>query len=160
MLPLSRGYAESHGFEYRRNGTLSMFAACNTATREVLRKTAARHTSEQFLAFLIDVIANQPRRWELHVICDNVNSRKTQRGADLFDARRNVRPRFTSTYSPWLKLVLAHLARCDRPPGMFSSVKDLDRRLMHYLHEHNKHPKPIKWKYDDPSHRIRPVTIQ
>nr|WP_321161198.1 hypothetical protein [Verminephrobacter eiseniae] len=29
MLPLSPGRAESHGFEYKRNGTLSLFAALN-----------------------------------------------------------------------------------------------------------------------------------
>ena len=40
MLPLSPGRAESHGFEYKRNGTLSLFAALNTATGEVLGMTA------------------------------------------------------------------------------------------------------------------------
>src|SRR6218665_4115399 len=38
MLPLSPGRAESHGFEYKRNGTLSLFAALNTATGQVLGK--------------------------------------------------------------------------------------------------------------------------
>ena len=32
--------------------TLSQFAALNTRTGEVMGKTAARHTSEQFVAFL------------------------------------------------------------------------------------------------------------
>ncbi|OTP79796.1 Mobile element protein [Caballeronia sordidicola] len=40
MLPLSPGRAESHGFEYKRNGTLSLFAAFNTATGEVVGTTA------------------------------------------------------------------------------------------------------------------------
>ena len=44
---LSHGRAESHGFEYKRNGTLSLFAALNTATGEVIGKTAARHTRTQ-----------------------------------------------------------------------------------------------------------------
>ena len=61
MLPLSPGRAESHGFEYKRNGTLSLFAALNTATGEVLGRTAPRHTSEQFVAFLTDVVGSQPR---------------------------------------------------------------------------------------------------
>lgn len=74
MLPLSPGRAESHGFEYKHNGTLSLFAALNTATGEVLGRTAPRHTSEQFVAFLSDVVASQPKRQELHVICDNVSS--------------------------------------------------------------------------------------
>lgn len=32
MLPLSPGYAERHGYECKLNGTLSLFAAFNTAT--------------------------------------------------------------------------------------------------------------------------------
>jgi len=44
VLPLSPGRAERHGFEYYRHGTLSLFAAFNTKTGEVLGKTAARHT--------------------------------------------------------------------------------------------------------------------
>jgi transposase len=45
VLPLSPGRAERHGFEYFRHGTLSLYAALNTATGEVLGKTTARHTS-------------------------------------------------------------------------------------------------------------------
>ncbi|SIT49733.1 hypothetical protein BN2475_1710004 [Paraburkholderia ribeironis] len=77
MLPLSPGRAESHGFEYKRNGTLSLFAALNFATGEVLGKTAPRHTSAQFVAFLTEVVSAQPRGKEIHVICDNVSSHKT-----------------------------------------------------------------------------------
>ncbi|MFC6841038.1 IS630 family transposase [Xanthomonas theicola] len=53
MLPLSPGRAESHGLAYQRNGTLSSFAAFDTAAGEAVGKTAPRHTSDQFVAFLI-----------------------------------------------------------------------------------------------------------
>src|SRR4051812_45864069 len=36
VLPLSPGRAERHGFEYFRHGTLSLFAALNTESGEVL----------------------------------------------------------------------------------------------------------------------------
>jgi len=45
VLPLSPGRAERHGFEYYRHGTLSLYAALDTATGRVHGKTAARHTS-------------------------------------------------------------------------------------------------------------------
>jgi transposase len=61
VLPLSPGRAERHGFEYYRHGTLSLYAALNTKTGEVLGKTAKRHTTEEFVAFLADFVANQPR---------------------------------------------------------------------------------------------------
>ena len=39
VLPLSPGRAERHGFEYYQHGTLSLYAASNTKTGEVLGKT-------------------------------------------------------------------------------------------------------------------------
>lgn len=59
VLPLSPGRAERHGFEYFRHGTLSLYAAFNTKTGEVLGKTAERHTSAEFVAFLADIVINQ-----------------------------------------------------------------------------------------------------
>jgi hypothetical protein len=44
--------------------------------------------------------------------------------------------------------------------GIFTSVKDLALKLMRYIREHNKDPKPIKWKYDEPSRRMRQVPFQ
>src|SRR6267378_724764 len=60
VLPLSPGRAERHGFEYYRHGTLSLDAAFNTKSGKVLGKTVSRHTSAEFVAFLSDLVANQP----------------------------------------------------------------------------------------------------
>jgi transposase len=79
VLPLSPGRAERHGFEYFRHGTLSLYAAFNTKTGEVLGKTAERHTSAEFVAFLTDIVINQPRGKEIHVIADNLSAHKSQR---------------------------------------------------------------------------------
>ena len=81
VLPLSPGRAERHGFEYFRHGTLSLYAAFDTKTGEVLGKTAVRHTSAEFVAFLADIVVNQPRGKEIHVIADNLSAHKT----DLVD---------------------------------------------------------------------------
>ncbi len=59
VLPLSPGRAERHGFEYKRNGTLSLYAALDTKTGQVLGKTAAHHTSREFVDFLADVVASR-----------------------------------------------------------------------------------------------------
>ena len=58
VLPLSPGRAGRHGFEYVRHGTLSLFAALNTQTGEVLGQTVPRHTSEAFVAFLGEIVAS------------------------------------------------------------------------------------------------------
>ncbi len=56
---------------------LSLYAAFNTKTGEVLGKTAARHTSAEFVAFLTDIVINQPRSKGIHVIADNLWAHKT-----------------------------------------------------------------------------------
>ena len=50
VLPMTPGRAERHGFEYYRHGTLSLYAALDVKTGKVHGKTAARHTSDEFVA--------------------------------------------------------------------------------------------------------------
>ncbi|MFC0693020.1 IS630 family transposase [Paraburkholderia humisilvae] len=126
MLSLSPGRARSHGFEYRRNGTLSLFAALNTATGEVIGKTAPRHTSGQFVAFLTGVIASQRPKQEIHVICDNVSSHKPSRVHDFLRQQRNVQLHYTPTCTSWLNQVENRFARIQRDVitrGIFTTVK-------------------------------------
>ena len=78
VLPLSPGRAERHGFEYDRHGTLSLLAALNTKTGEVVGQTVPRHTSAAFVEFLDDIVTRQPKRREIHVIADNLSTHKTQ----------------------------------------------------------------------------------
>ena len=74
-----------------RHGTLSLYAAFNTKTGEVLGKTATRHTSAEFVAFLTDIVVNQPRGKEIHVIADNLSAHKTKQ-VDAFLSRASERP--------------------------------------------------------------------
>ncbi len=69
-----------------------------------------------------------------------------------------VHLRFTPTYSSWLNQVELWFSKIERDlinRGVFSSTADLHRKLMHYIREHNKSASPIKWKYADPSRRMR-----
>lgn len=43
----------------------SLYAALNTKTGTVVGKIAARHTSEEFVAFLGALVAAQPRRQKI-----------------------------------------------------------------------------------------------
>jgi hypothetical protein len=77
MLPLSPGRAERHGFEHYRHGTLSLYAALDTAAGRVHGKTAARHTSRDFVVFLKEVVALCPPDQQIHIILDNLSAHKT-----------------------------------------------------------------------------------
>jgi transposase len=158
VLPLSPGRAERHGFEYYRHGTLSLYAALNTKTGEVIGKTAERHTSEEFVAFLSEIVAHQPKGREIHIIADNLSAHKTKRVEEFIGRHNNVKIHYTPTYSSWLNQVELWFNKIERDViarGVFSSTPDLSRKLMRYIREGNKNPKPIKWSYSDVSRRIR-----
>src|ERR1700674_760080 len=162
VLPLSPGRLERHGFEYYRHGTLSLYAAFNTKTGEVLGKTAARHTSQEFVAFLEELIAHLPESQEVHVILDNLSAHKTPAVQRFLADHPSVHLHFTPTYSSWLNQVELWFSKIERDViarGVFTSVKDLARKLMRYIRRYNRVPKPIKWTYRNPSHRISADTI-
>ncbi len=162
VLPLSPGRAERHGFESFRHGTLSLYAASNTKTGEVHGKTAARHTSAEFVAFLTDIVINQPRGKEIHVIVDNLSAHKSDPVKDFLTAHPNVHLHFTPTYSSWLNQVELWFGKIERDViarGVFTSVADLKRKLMRYIRQYNKAPRTVKWKYADPSRHISSESV-
>lgn len=157
MLPLSPGRAERHGFEYYRHGTLSLYAALNTHTGEVLGSAVPRHTSDEFVAFLASVVATQPRRRAIHIIVDNLSPHKTQQVRTFLVTHPTVRLHYTPTYSSWLNQVELWFSKIERDViarGIFTSVTDLRRKLMRYITHYNKTAKPFRWSYADPTRRI------
>lgn len=158
ILPFSPGRAERHGFEYIRHGTLSLYAALNTQTGIVFGQTAERHTSQAFIAFLADLLTTVPARQEVHVICDNLSAHKTKQVEAFLAEHPRLHLHFTPTYSSWLNQVELWFAKIERDlihRGVFLSVKDLARRIRKYIRHYNKDPRPIRWKYADPTRRIR-----
>lgn len=107
ILPLSPGRAERHGFEYFRHGTLSLYAALNTQSGIVFGQTAERHTSQAFVAFLAELLTTVPKKFEVHIICDNLSAHKTKRVEEFLAAHPRVHLHFTPTYSSWLNQLRA-----------------------------------------------------
>ena len=158
VLPMSPGRAERHGFEYVRNGTLSLYAAFDTKTGEVVGKTVKRHTSQEFVAFLKTLVAANRHKRQIHVILDNLSAHKAPIVKDFLRENRKVKLHFTPTYSSWLNQVELWFSKIERDlihRGIFKSTRDLTRQIMKYIRKYNDNPKPVKWTYNDPSKRIR-----
>jgi transposase len=161
VLPLSPGRAERHGFEYYRHGTLSLYAALNTRTGTVLGKTVSRHTSAEFVAFLTQIVAHQPRRREIHVIADNLAAHKTKLVQQFLAEHLRVHLHYTPTYSSWLNQIEIWFSKIERDViarGIFTSKRDLSQKLLRYIRKYNEDAIPIKWAYCSPRNRIRPGT--
>ncbi len=157
VLPLSPGRAERHGFEYYRHGTLSLYAALEVGSGEVTGRTAARHTSAEFVAFLEALLATQPARREIHLIVDNLSAHKTKGVPEFLTAHRQVRMHYTPTYSSWLNQVELWFSKIERDViarGIFSSKADLARKIRRYIRHYNKQAKPFKWTCRATTNRI------
>ena len=110
-----------------------------------LGKTAERHTSAEFVAFLTDIVASQPNKKEIHVILDNLSAHKTDRVKSFLTDHPRVHMHFTPTYSSWLNQVELWFAKIERDViarGVFSSVKDLKENSSIISASTTKIPKP------------------
>jgi transposase len=126
----------------------------------VLGRTADRHTSAEFVAFLTDLVAHQPPKQDIHVILDNLSAHKTNQVQRFLTEHPNAHLHFTPTYSSWLNQVELWFAKIERDViarGIVTSRHDLKRKLMRYIRHYNKSAKPVKWKYTDLRHRITPT---
>ena len=157
VLPLSPGRAERHGFEYYRHGTLSLYAALDVKTGKVQGKTAARHTSAEFVDFLTTLVGKARSAEEIHIVLDNLSAHKAPAVRDFLEANPKVRFHFTPTYSSWLNQIEIWFSKIERDViarGVFTSVADLSRKLMKYIRAHAKVAKPIRWTYTNAKRRI------
>jgi transposase len=162
VLPLSPGRAERHGFEYCRHGTLSLYAALDVKTGKVEGKTAKRHTSSEFIAFVRELLRKARWAQQIHIVLDNLSAHKTPAVEEFLEQNPKVRFHFTPTYSSWLNQVELWFGKIQRDViarGVFTSVADLARKLRKYIRAHAKSAKPFRWAYTDPRRRIRAYEI-
>src|SRR4029434_1037153 len=95
---------------------------------------------------------------EIHVIAGNLSAHKTDKVNHFLANHPNVHMHFTPTYSSWLNQVELWFAKIQRDViarGVFTSVKDLEKKLMRYIRLYNNTPKTVKWKYFNPNRRIK-----
>jgi transposase len=120
--------------------------------------TGMGHTSTEFVAFLGEVVASQPEDQQIHIILDNLSAHKTPLVSEFLEEHKNVKLHFTPTYSCWLNQVEIWFSRLERDVitrGIFTSVSDLRRKIMRYIRLYGKTAKPVRWKYADPTRRIK-----
>jgi transposase len=131
VLPLSPGRAERHGFEYYRHGNVIAVCGVEREDRKRGGKTAPRHTSAEFVAFLTQLLAKAKWAREVDILLDNLSAHKTQAVEQFLAGHPKVRLHFTPTYSSSRNQVEIWFAKIERDViarGVFTSVSDLRRK--------------------------------
>ena len=97
----------------------------------VLGKTTARHTSAEFVAFLTDIVIDQSRGKEIHVIADNQSAHKSRPVTEFPAVHPKVHLHFTPTHTSWLNQVELWFSKIERrviARGVSTSVSNRDIR--------------------------------
>lgn len=148
LLPLRPGQPERRSHDYKRHGTLSLFAALDIATGKVIGKCYARHRSAEFLKFLRQIEANVPTDLDIHLVMDNSATHKTPAIRKWLAARPRWHAHFTPTSSSWINQVerfFGLLTDKQIRRGVHRSVAELEAAITAYIEATNTDPKPFRW---------------
>jgi len=148
-LPLGVGEVRTRTHDYKRHGTITLFAALNYLDGKLIARTEKRHTHVEWLRFLKQIDREAPKELELHLIVDNYCTHKEANVVQWLSRHPRFHLHFTPTSSSWLNLVerfFSELTQDVIREGSFASVRELVNDIESYLAERNMNPKPYTWK--------------
>jgi transposase len=150
-LPMKPGRAGTMTHDYKRHGTIDLFAAMNIGTGQVLTGLRRAHAGVDVLAFFKQIDASVPRGLSVHVVLDNLSAHTAPevRKWLAHKDRRRWHLHFTPTSSSWLNLIerwFKELTDKRLRRGVFTSVADLVAAITAWAEHWNDDPKPFIWK--------------
>jgi transposase len=119
ILPLGPGRAERATHDYFRHGTVSLFAALDVKTGEVIGRCQSRHTQRHFVSFLQQIDASVPPDLDLPLVLDNYAAHKVPAVRRWLARHPRFHLHFIPTHSSWLNQVerwFAKITKRSHPP--------------------------------------------
>ena len=147
-LPLGVGHIRTKTHDYKRHGTLTLFAALNYLDGKIISRTEQKHTHVEWLRFLKQIDRQSPAELAIHIIADNYSAHKHPKVKEWLKRHSRFVMHFTPTSSSWLNLVERFFAELTEEvvrEGSFKSVPELLEAIENYLLERNENPKPYRW---------------
>jgi transposase len=147
-LPLGLGHIRTRTHDYKRHGTLTLFAALNYLEGKIISRTEQKHTHVEWLRFMKQIERETPPELQIHLIADNYSAHKHPKVKQWLQRHPRLVMHFTPTSSSWLNLIerfFAQLAEDVVREGSFGSVAQLLSAIEDYLLEWNHTPRPYRW---------------
>jgi len=146
-LPLGIGHIRTKTHDYKRHGTITLFAALNYLDGKLISRAERHHTHVEWLRFLRQIDRETPRGLTIHVIADNYATHKHKRVKTWLAKHPRFQMHFTPTSSSWLNLVERFFgeltADCIRD-GSFQNVRELADAIMDYLVARNEKAQALR----------------
>jgi transposase len=150
-IPMRPGRAVRREFADVRHGTVSIIAAMDVATGQVIMTRIGRNTAAAFIAFLVMLDEVTDPALRIHLIMDNGSSHTARATTSWLTAH----PRFAVTHTPqhasWLNIVeqwFGVLTRRLLRRGDVVSRDDLEAQIIAFTIRHNRKARPYRWSYD------------
>jgi transposase/transcriptional regulator with XRE-family HTH domain len=148
VLPMMPGMPERRTHDYARNGITSLFAALDMASGKVIGSIHRRHRSVEFRKFLVKLDKQVPAALDVHLICDNYATHKTDAIQRWLAAHPRFHLHFVPTSSSWLNLVerwFSELTTKVLQRGVHKSVQALEADIRTWIEHWNDDPRPFVW---------------
>ena len=149
VLPMMPGMPERRTHDYARHGTTSLFAAFNIADGTVIGELHRKHRASEYLKFLRAIDKAVPAELDVHVVCDNLSTRKTPAVNEWIARHPRFHVHFTPTGSSWINQVerwFAYLTTQMLQRGAHRSVQALEADIRTWIGHWNSDPRPFVWK--------------
>jgi hypothetical protein len=163
-LPLKQEVPERFDYEYERQGTCSLFLACEPLGGRRYVSAGARRTKADFAHFVKELIdVHYPTAERIVLVMDNLNTHTPSSFYEVFapeEARRlsaKLEIHYTPKHGSWLNMaeielaVLARQCLSDRIPAL----ADVQKRVAVWQDERNQAKTPIDWRFTAADARIK-----
>jgi transposase len=139
--------------EYKRHGTLSILAAVDLHTGEIIAQVHERHRSREFILLLKELDEHYAKDCTIRLILDNHSAHRSKETMAYLASRPN---RFIYVHTPkhgsWLNLietVFSRMARTFLKGIRVKSREELKQRILQGVREMNLAPVVVRWKKFD-----------
>jgi transposase len=149
--PARRGRAARREFEYVRNGTVSIIAALQVATGQVITEPVTSNNSVTFISFLHRLDQCTAPHLNIHLVMDNGSSHTSRATRAWIAAHPRISVTYTPKHASWLdmaELWFGVLTRALLRRGEFTSPADLAAKITGFTIRYNRTARPWKWAYD------------
>ena len=143
----------SRDHEYVRHGTLSILAALDLHTGEIIAEVEPHHRSREFVALLERLHRHYPPDAVIRVVLDN-HSAHISRETMAYLATRPGRFEYVHTpkHGSWLNLIecaFSKMARTFLRHIRVASAAELKSRILKGIAEMNENPVQLRWRNFD-----------
>jgi transposase len=139
-------------FEYVRHGTVSIIAALDVHTGQVLTQTIERNNADTFIEFLRLIDSSVAPGLDIHLVLDNGSSHTAKKTKAWLAAHPRFHVHWTPKHASWLnqiEIFFSTLTRRLLRRGEFTSRQNLATQIDEFVLSYDTaYAKPYRWTYD------------